>query len=68
MTPNLQSKYPVTMSDTMEHRTMDATPILQIVFKEYQNKYLMLQPLFKYNEFIVDFEQELKNVIFKSKQ
>ncbi|RYZ32489.1 MAG: helicase SNF2, partial [Sphingobacteriales bacterium] len=61
--PDLQSRYPVSLPDSMRFETLEADPVPQLLLREYENKYLMLVPQYRYDDLVVNYEAEPKNTL-----
>lgn len=54
--PALQKKYNVQLPPSLKLTSIQVTPKPQVLLKEFNTKYLMLQPQFVYDELTVDYE------------
>lgn len=61
--PALQKKYIVHLPQSLQLKTVEALPKPQILLKEYNTQYLMLQPQFVYDDIIVDYESNPQNIL-----
>ncbi|MCW3107362.1 MAG: box helicase-like protein, partial [Segetibacter sp.] len=61
--PALQKKYEVELPLSLQLHTLNPEPKPQILLKEYETKYLMLQPQFQYEEVTVDYESGAQDIL-----
>jgi len=61
--PALQKKYNVQLPASLQIKTIEATPKPQILLKEFNTQYLMLQPQFVYEEQTVDYDTDPKDIL-----
>lgn len=59
----LQERYKVQLPESFEIKTIDITPQPQVLLKELNNQYLMLQPQFLYEELLVDYNSNPEDII-----
>ncbi|MCW3114741.1 MAG: box helicase-like protein [Segetibacter sp.] len=61
--PALQKKYEVDLPPSLQLHTLHPEPNPQILLKEYETKYLMLQPQFQYEDVVVDYESNAQDIL-----
>ena len=61
--PGLQERYDLQLPASFAVNRVEAEPVAQILLKEYQDLYLMLQPQFTYAGELVDFEHQPEDIL-----
>ncbi len=61
--PGLQQRYGLQLPASFNLTQVEANPSAQILLKEYQDLYLLLQPQFTYAGELVDFEHEPEDIL-----
>lgn len=61
--PTLQHKYPVELPPSLQLKTQQPEPKPRILLKEFETKYLMLQPQFEYDNVITDYEKNPQDIL-----
>ncbi|MCD6013863.1 MAG: helicase [Flavipsychrobacter sp.] len=60
--PMLQRKYPVQVAESLTADIVQVKPEPQLLLKEMDNKFLVLQPQFNYNGVVIDYETNTTNI------
>ncbi|HLL41853.1 MAG TPA: SNF2-related protein, partial [Segetibacter sp.] len=61
--PALQKKYNVHLPPSLKLKSIQVTPKPQVLLKEFNTQYLMLQPQFVYDELTVDYESNPRDIL-----
>ncbi len=59
----LQERYPVTIPDGFEIKTIVVNPQAHVLLKEFNNQYLMLQPEFLYDDVLVEYTTNPEGIV-----